>query len=56
MQKIDEQNIENRIVIDRSEAENHEFMHETCVFFITFFQPNTLRTVNNWFQDNEQYN
>ncbi len=34
---IDEQNIGNRIVIDRSEAEKYEFIHESCVFFITFF-------------------
>ncbi len=30
--KIDERNIENRIEIDRSEAEKYEFIHESCVF------------------------
>ncbi len=38
--KIEELNIENRLEIDRSEAEEYEFIHESCVFFITFFQPN----------------
>ncbi len=38
--KIDEPNSENRILIDRSEAEKYEFIHESFVFFITFFQPN----------------
>ncbi len=38
--KIDEPNIENRIVIDRSEAEKYEFIHESCVFSKLFFQPN----------------
>ncbi len=37
MKKIDELNIENRIEIDRSEAEKYEFINESCVFFITFF-------------------
>ncbi len=40
MQKIDELNIENRIEISRSEAENYEFIHESCVFSLLFFQPN----------------
>ncbi len=38
--KIDELNIENRIEIDRSEAEKFEFIHESCVFSLPFFQPN----------------
>ncbi len=38
---IDELNIENRIQIDRSEAEKYEFIHESCVFSLLFFQPNT---------------
>ncbi len=37
---IDELNIENRIEIDRSEAEKYEFIHESCVFSLLFFQPN----------------
>ncbi len=36
-QNADEQIVENRIEIDRSEAEKYEFIHESCVFFITFF-------------------
>ncbi len=35
--EIAELNIENRIEIDRSEAEKYEFIDESCVFFITFF-------------------
>ncbi len=35
--KVNEQIVENRIEIDRSEAENYGFIHESCVFFITFF-------------------
>ncbi len=35
--KVDEQGIENCIEIDRSEAEKYQFIHESCVFFITFF-------------------
>ncbi len=38
--KFDEQIVENRIEIDRSKAEKYEVIHESCVFFITFFQPN----------------
>ncbi len=41
--KIDEQNIENRIVIDRSEAEKFEIIHESCIFSLHFFQPNNLK-------------
>ncbi len=37
--KIDELNIENRIEIDRSEAEKYEFIHESCAFSLLFFQP-----------------
>ncbi len=40
LERIDESDIENRIVIDRAEAEKYELIHESCVFFITFFQPN----------------
>ncbi len=36
-EKIDEQIIENRIVIDCSEAEKYEFNQELCVFFHYFF-------------------
>ncbi len=39
---VNEQIVENRIEIDHSEAEIYEFIHESCVFFITFFQPNIL--------------
>ncbi len=35
--KVDEQIVENRIEIDRLEAEKNEFIHESCAFFITFF-------------------
>ncbi len=41
-EKANEQIVENRIEIDRSEAERYEFVHESWVFFITFFQPNML--------------
>ncbi len=44
--KIDEQNIENRIVIDRSEAEKFEFIHESCVYSLLFFQPNTYYIIS----------
>ncbi len=37
MKKIGELTIENRIEIDRSEAEKYEFIHESGVSFITFF-------------------
>ncbi len=37
--KMDELNMGNHIEIDRSEAEKYEFIHESCVFFITLFQP-----------------
>ncbi len=37
---MDELNIENRIEIDRSEAEKYEFINESCVFSLLFFQPN----------------
>ncbi len=33
---IDELNIENRIEIDRSEAEKYEFIHQSCVFSLLF--------------------
>ncbi len=36
-----ELNIENRIEIDRSEAEKYELIHESCVFSLLIFQPNT---------------
>ncbi len=39
--KIDEQIVENRIEIDRSEAEKYEFIHESCVFSLLFFQSYT---------------
>ncbi len=42
--KIDEQDIENRIVIDGSGAEKYEFIHESCVFSLLFFQPNSIET------------
>ncbi len=35
--KIDEQIVGYRIKIERSETEKYEFIHESCVFFITFF-------------------
>ncbi len=38
--KINELNVENRVEIDRSEAEEYEFIHESCVFSLLFFQPN----------------
>ncbi len=34
--KIDEQIVENRIDIDRSEAEKYEFVHEAFVFLLLF--------------------
>ncbi len=37
---IDKLNIENRIEIDRSEAEKYEFIHELCIFSLLFFQRN----------------
>ncbi len=40
--KIDELSIENRIEIDRSEAKKYEFIHESCVFSLLFFQANIL--------------
>ncbi len=42
--KIDELTFENRIEIDRSEAEKYEFIHESCGFSLLFFQPNTVRS------------
>ncbi len=33
---IGELNIENRIEIDRSEAEKYAFIHESCVFSLLF--------------------
>ncbi len=34
--KIDEPNSENRIEIDRLEAEKYEFIHELCLFTLLF--------------------
>ncbi len=34
--KVDEQIIENRIEIDRSEAEKSEYIHESCIFSSLF--------------------
>ncbi len=41
--KIYELNIENRIEIDRSEAEKYEFINESYFFSLPFFQPNNTR-------------
>ncbi len=38
-QTIDELNIGNHIQTERSEAEKYEFIQESCVFSLLFFQP-----------------
>ncbi len=48
--KIDDLYIENRIEIDRSEAEKYKFIRESCVFSILFFQPNNTVRVRTLFR------
>ncbi len=34
--------VQTRIEIDRSEAEKYEFTCESCIIFISFYQPNIV--------------